>query len=141
MILWFQRSSTLSFCWILLIFGNVRPSFCLSQGFAVLSVNHWRDIGVVELGFGKSCRRPRINLQGCIVGEGTEWSTMPIGPTRVKFSKFHQMAYWHLRKLIWTQKIFFNYFSSTTQESCPTIKIVNFATMVTPVGFFQKCSK
>ena len=72
----------------------------LSQGFEELNVNHKRDLGVVELGFGKSCRRPRINLQGCVVGEGTKLSTMPIGSTRVKFSKVHQMAYRHLGKLI-----------------------------------------
>jgi len=75
-------------------------SVCLSQGFAVLNVNHKRDLGVVELGFGKSCRRPRIKLQGCVVGEGTKLSTMPIGSTRVNFSKVHQMNYRHLGTLI-----------------------------------------
>ena len=79
---------------------SVCPSVCPSKGFAVLNVNHKRDFGVVELGFGKSFRRPRINLQGCIVGEGTKLSTMPIGPTRVKFWKVHQMAYWDLGMLI-----------------------------------------
>ena len=81
---------------------NIRQclSVCPSQGFAVLNVNHKRDFGAVELGFGKSFRRPRINLQGCIVGEGTKLSTMPIGPTRVKFWKVHQMAYWDLGMLI-----------------------------------------
>ena len=72
----------------------------LSQGFEELNVNHKRDLGVVDLGFGKSCRRPRINLQGCIVGEVARLSTMPIGSTRVKFSKVHQMNYRHLGTLI-----------------------------------------
>ena len=72
---------------ILLILGNVCPSVRLSQGFKELNVNHKRDLGVIELGFGKSCRRP------------------------------------------------------TTQVSCTTIKIVDFATIVTPIGFFQKDSK
>ena len=58
---------------ILLILGNV----CLSvTGFEEPNVNHKRDLGVVELFFGKNCRRPKINLQGCIVGEGTTLSTM-----------------------------------------------------------------
>ena len=74
---------------------------CLSvTGFKELNVNHKRDLGVFEPGFWKSCRRHRINLQGCIVGDGTKLSTMPIGSTQVKFSKFCQMAYWHLGKLI-----------------------------------------
>ena len=82
---------------ILLILGNV----CLSvTGFEEPNVNHKRDLGVVELFFGKNCRRPKINLQGCIVGEGTTLSTMSIGSTRVKFSKVHQMTFWHLEKLI-----------------------------------------
>ena len=72
----------------------------LSQGFEELNVNHKRDLGVVDLGFGKSCRRPRINLQGCIVSEVARLSTMPIGSTRVKFSKVHQMNYRHLGTLI-----------------------------------------
>ena len=116
-------------------------SVCLSQGFVVLNVNHKRHFGVVELGFGKSCRRPRINLQGCVVGEGTKLSTMPIGSTRVNFSKVHLMNYRHLGTLIWAQKFFSNYCRPTTQVSCTTIKIVKFVTMVTPIGFFQNCSK
>ena len=72
----------------------------LSQGLEELNFKHKKDLGVVELGFGKSCRRLRINLQRCIVGEGTKLSTMPIGPTRVKFLKFHQMVYWNLETLI-----------------------------------------
>ena len=79
---------------------SVRLSVRLSQGFAVLIVNHKRDFGVVELGFGKSCRRPRINLQGCVVGEGTKLLTMPIGSARVNFSKVHLMNYRHLGTLI-----------------------------------------
>ena len=75
-------------------------SVCPSQGFAKLNVNHLRDLGVVELGFGKSCRRPMINLQGCIFCEGTKLLTMIIGVDGVKFSKVHQMTYWHLGMLI-----------------------------------------
>ena len=122
---------------ILLILGNV----CLSQGFAVLNGNHKRDFGVVELGFWKSCRRPKINLQMCVVGEGIKLSTMPIGSTWVKFLKVHKMNYRHLGTLIWAQKNFSNYFGLTIQVSCTTIKIVKFVTMVTPIGFFQKSSK
>ena len=82
---------------ILLILGNV----CLSvTGFEEPNVNHKRDLGVVELGFGKSCRRPRINLQGCIVGDDTKLSTIPIGLTRSNFQKRYQMTYWHLGTLI-----------------------------------------
>ena len=88
------------FSHILLIFGNIRPSVRMSQGFKELNVNHKRDLGVIELGFGKSCRRPRKSLQGRVVGEGTELSTMPIGSTGVNFSKVHQMNYLHLGKLI-----------------------------------------
>ena len=73
---------------------------------------------------------PRINLQGCIVGDGTKLSTIPIGSTRVKFSKVHQMAYRHLGKLIWVQKFFSNYCRLTTLVSCTIIKIVDFATIV-----------
>ena len=60
-------------------------SVCPSQGFEELNVNHLRDFGFVELGFGNGSRRPMINLQGCIVGEGTKFSAMTIGVDRVKF--------------------------------------------------------
>ena len=80
---------------------SVRPSVT-----GVQRAHHKRNLGVVVLGFGKSCRRPRINLQRCVVGEGTELSTMSIGSTRVKFSKAHQMTYWHLGTLISAQKNF-----------------------------------
>ena len=103
----FEKSILTCGCWfILLIFGNVCPSVCPSQGFAVFNVNHKRDLRLVELAFGKSCRRPKINLQGCVVGEGARLSSMPIGSTRVKISKVHQMNYRHLRTLIWAQKFF-----------------------------------
>ena len=58
----------------------------MSRGFTVFNVNHKRDLGVIELGFRNSSRRPVINLQGDIVGEGGRLSTMTIGTARDKFS-------------------------------------------------------
>ena len=37
--------------------------------------------------------------------------------------------------------IFYNYCRPTTQLSCSTIRIVDFVTIVTQIGFFQKSSK
>ena len=75
---------------------SVRPS----QGFEELNVDHKIDFGVVELGFGNGSTRPMINLQWLIVGEGARLSTMTIKMDQGKFSKVHQMTYWHIGTLI-----------------------------------------
>ena len=97
-------------------------SVCPSQMFANVNVSHLKDLGVVELCSRIPSRTPMINLWRCIVYEGARLSTIAIGLARVKFSKLHQMAYWHLGTLIWVK--FF------------------FTTIVTQICFFfQNCSK
>ena len=44
-----------------------------------LTVDHLRDLGVVELGFGNASRRPMINLQQYIVGEGLDFRLCLLG--------------------------------------------------------------
>ena len=68
--------------------------------------NHFRDLGVVELGFGIANKRTIKNLKGCTVGEGARFSNITIGLVRRKFSNVRKMAYWLLGTLILTLKVF-----------------------------------
>ena len=60
-------------------------SVCPIQGFSKLNVNHLRDLGVVELGFGNTSRRPMINFQRRTVGEGNKLSQMSIRTAQIIF--------------------------------------------------------
>ena len=133
-------------------------SVCPSQGFTKLNVNHKRDLGVIELSFRNASRRPMINLQGCIVSANELLTpgdsnlspknflsnycrpvikivNFPTMVTRIRFfSKMLKIIYWPLRKLHLCREIFINY-------NQLTIRIVVFTSIVSPIWFFQTCSK